>query len=56
MPLIELTAPEGSLTESGRATIQKTLVATLMRWEAAPDNAFFRYAEPVALANGSITR
>ncbi|ANI93367.1 tautomerase family protein [Dietzia timorensis] len=42
MPLIELTAPEGSLTESGRATIQKTLVATLMRWEGAPDNAFFR--------------
>jgi phenylpyruvate tautomerase PptA (4-oxalocrotonate tautomerase family) len=42
MPLIELTAPAGALTETGRATIQAELAATLLRWEGAPDNELFR--------------
>ncbi|MFF3821561.1 4-oxalocrotonate tautomerase [Streptomyces bluensis] len=42
MPLIRLTAPPGSLTEEGRRTIQRDLAAVLLRWEGAPDTAFFR--------------
>jgi hypothetical protein len=40
MPMIELIAA-GALTGTGRATVQKELAATLMRWEGAPDTAFF---------------
>ncbi|MGH3412063.1 MAG: hypothetical protein ACRDQ1_05705 [Sciscionella sp.] len=36
MPKIQLTAPVDTLTEEGRATIQATLVRTLMKWEG-PD-------------------
>jgi phenylpyruvate tautomerase PptA (4-oxalocrotonate tautomerase family) len=42
MPMIELIAPAGALTDTGRASVQKELAATLLRWEGAPDNAFFR--------------
>jgi phenylpyruvate tautomerase PptA (4-oxalocrotonate tautomerase family) len=42
MPMIELTAPAGSLTPEGRASIQRELATTLLRWERAPDTAFFR--------------
>ncbi|MFD7403350.1 4-oxalocrotonate tautomerase family protein [Streptomyces sp. NPDC059866] len=42
MPMIRLTAPTGSLTEQGRTTIQRDLAAVLLRWEGAPDTAFFR--------------
>ncbi|MGW1271504.1 tautomerase family protein [Streptomyces sp. NPDC002491] len=42
MPLIRLTAPTGSLSEEGRACVQRDLAAVLLRWEGAPDTAFFR--------------
>ncbi|MCR8945145.1 tautomerase family protein [Streptomyces sp. OUCMDZ-4982] len=42
MPMIRLTAPTGALTDQGRATIQQDLAAVLLRWEGAPDTAFFR--------------
>jgi hypothetical protein len=42
MPMIQLTVPAGSLSEPGRAGIQRTLATTLLRWEGAPDTAFFR--------------
>jgi phenylpyruvate tautomerase PptA (4-oxalocrotonate tautomerase family) len=42
MPQIQLTVPAGALTDEGRATIQKTLAGVLLKWEGAPDNAFFR--------------
>src|SRR4051794_32312472 len=42
MPQIELTVPAGVLTDEGRATIQKDLADALLRWEGAPDTAFFR--------------
>lgn len=42
MPMIRLTVPVGALTEEGRATVQRDLAAVLLRWEGAPDTAFFR--------------
>jgi phenylpyruvate tautomerase PptA (4-oxalocrotonate tautomerase family) len=42
MPMIRLTAPAGALTEEGRARVQRDLAAVLLRWEGAPDTAFFR--------------
>ncbi|WAZ26142.1 tautomerase family protein [Streptomyces cinnabarinus] len=42
MPMIRLTAPVGSLTEEGRRGVQRELAAVLLRWEGAPDTAFFR--------------
>jgi phenylpyruvate tautomerase PptA (4-oxalocrotonate tautomerase family) len=42
MPMIRLTAPAGALTEQGRLSIQRDLAAVLLRWEGAPDTAFFR--------------
>lgn len=42
MPMIQLFAPAGALTPAGRETIQKTLATALLRWEGAPDTAFFR--------------
>ncbi|MGW7339676.1 tautomerase family protein [Streptomyces sp. NPDC054808] len=42
MPMIRLTVPAGALTEQGRATVQRDLAAVLLRWEGAPDTAFFR--------------
>lgn len=42
MPMIQLTAVEGSLTPQGRSSIQRQLATILLRWEGAPDNAFFR--------------
>ncbi|MGW2619639.1 tautomerase family protein [Streptomyces sp. NPDC001500] len=42
MPMIQLTAPTGALTQEGRATVQRDLAAVLLRWEGAPDTAFFR--------------
>jgi hypothetical protein len=32
MPMIELSAPVGALTGTGRASVQKELAATLLRW------------------------
>ena len=42
MPQIQLTVPTGALTEEGATTIQADLAGALMKWEGAPDNAFFR--------------
>ncbi|MEV5487868.1 tautomerase family protein [Streptomyces bobili] len=42
MPMIRLAAPAGALTEQGRQSIQRDLAAVLLRWEGAPDTAFFR--------------
>ncbi|MEU1101443.1 tautomerase family protein [Streptomyces tibetensis] len=42
MPMIRLTAPAGALAEEGRGSVQRDLAATLLRWEGAPDTAFFR--------------
>ncbi|MCT9112584.1 tautomerase family protein [Streptomyces mirabilis] len=42
MPMIRLTVPAGSLTEEGRESVQSDLAAVLLRWEGAPDTAFFR--------------
>ncbi|MDX8142763.1 tautomerase family protein [Lentzea sp. BCCO 10_0061] len=42
MPMIELTAPAGSLTDAGRKSVQRDLAALLLKWEGAPDNEFFR--------------
>ncbi|QNP68727.1 tautomerase family protein [Streptomyces roseirectus] len=42
MPMIRLTVPAGALTETGRASVQRDLAGVLLRWEGAPDTAFFR--------------
>ncbi|MFB9832837.1 tautomerase family protein [Actinoallomurus acaciae] len=42
MPMIQLTAPVGALTSEGRARVQRELARVLLRWEGAPDTAFFR--------------
>ncbi|WP_369175286.1 4-oxalocrotonate tautomerase family protein [Streptomyces sp. R28] len=42
MPMIRLTAPAGALTDQGRQSVQRDLAAVLLRWEGAPDTAFFR--------------
>ncbi|MFD3311647.1 4-oxalocrotonate tautomerase family protein [Streptomyces sp. NPDC058694] len=42
MPMIRLTAPANALTEEGRASVQRELTSVLLRWEGAPDTAFFR--------------
>jgi phenylpyruvate tautomerase PptA (4-oxalocrotonate tautomerase family) len=42
MPMIRLTVPPGSLTDEGRKTVQRDLASVLLRWEGAPDTAFFR--------------
>lgn len=42
MPQIQLTVPAGALTDAGRTSIQGDLARALLKWEGAPDNAFFR--------------
>ena len=42
MPMIQLTVPTGALTPAGRESIQRELAAVLLRWEGAPETAFFR--------------
>jgi phenylpyruvate tautomerase PptA (4-oxalocrotonate tautomerase family) len=42
MPMIQLTLPAGVLTAHARHELQKTLAATLLKWEGAPDTPFFR--------------
>lgn len=42
MPMIQLTLPIGVLAPEDRATLRKTLATTLLKWEGAPDTAFFR--------------
>ncbi|WP_406438259.1 tautomerase family protein [Streptomyces sp. NBC_00631] len=42
MPMIRLTVPSGALTDEGSRTVRRDLAAVLLRWEGAPDTAFFR--------------
>jgi phenylpyruvate tautomerase PptA (4-oxalocrotonate tautomerase family) len=42
MPMIQLTLPVGALTTDTQRELQKTLAKTLLKWEGAPDTAFFR--------------
>ncbi|MFD4637090.1 4-oxalocrotonate tautomerase family protein [Lentzea sp. NPDC058436] len=42
MPMIELTAPAGSLTDTGRRTVQRDLAAIALKWEGLPDTEFIR--------------
>jgi phenylpyruvate tautomerase PptA (4-oxalocrotonate tautomerase family) len=42
MPMIQLTVPAGVLTAEARRDLQTALAATLLKWEGAPDTAFFR--------------
>ncbi|MEU5390072.1 MULTISPECIES: tautomerase family protein [Streptomyces] len=42
MSQIELTVPEGALTEAGAASIQQDLARALLTWEGAPDREIFR--------------
>ncbi|MFD0360220.1 4-oxalocrotonate tautomerase family protein [Nocardia sp. GCM10030253] len=42
MPMIQLTLPAGVLSDDVRSGMHRTLTATLLQWEGAPDSAFFR--------------
>ncbi|WP_280459348.1 tautomerase family protein [Nocardia carnea] len=42
MPMIHLTVPAGVLTGQTRGELSKALPRTLLKWEGAPDTAFFR--------------
>ena len=42
MPMIKLTVSAGVLGSETRRELQNTLAATLLKWEGAPDTAFFR--------------
>lgn len=42
MPMIKLTLPAGVLPAETRREVQNTLATTLLKWEGAPDTAFFR--------------
>ncbi|MES4909099.1 MULTISPECIES: tautomerase family protein [unclassified Streptomyces] len=58
MPMIRLTVPSGALTEEGRKTVQRDLAVVLLRWEGAPDTAFFRaqaWSHLVELPEGAQT-
>jgi phenylpyruvate tautomerase PptA (4-oxalocrotonate tautomerase family) len=42
MPKLDLTLPAGELSADARLELPEKLTATLLRWEGAPDTAFFR--------------
>ena len=42
MSQIELTVPEGALTDEGAAHVQQDLARALLTWEGAPDEEIFR--------------
>ncbi|MCP2167224.1 tautomerase family protein [Goodfellowiella coeruleoviolacea] len=42
MPMIQLTVPAGALTPTGRDSVRQELAEALLRWEGAPNTAFFR--------------
>ncbi|WP_030518334.1 tautomerase family protein [Nocardia sp. NRRL WC-3656] len=42
MPMIHLTAPAGALSGPARDELLRSLPKTLLKWEGAPDTAFFR--------------
>ena len=42
MPMIDVKLPKGALDASARATLSDRLIATLLKWEKAPDNEVMR--------------
>ena len=42
MPMIQLTLPAGVLSVQARGDLAKSLPKALLKWEGAPDTAFFR--------------
>ncbi|MFF7944140.1 hypothetical protein ACFZC5_30915 [Nocardia gamkensis] len=42
MPMIHLTVPAGAMTAQARGELLKSLPQALLKWEGAPDTAFFR--------------
>jgi phenylpyruvate tautomerase PptA (4-oxalocrotonate tautomerase family) len=42
MPLIDLTIPEGALSDEAREALLPDLMERMLKWEGAPDNEFFR--------------
>ncbi len=42
MPMIDVKLPAGALDEATRATLADRLIATLLKWEKAPDNEVMR--------------
>ena len=58
MPMIQLTAPSGALPHDARERLQHDLATTLLKWEGAPDTAFFRaqaWAYLIELPEGAQT-
>ena len=58
MPMIQLTAPTGALPRDARERLQHDLATTLLKWEGAPDTAFFRaqaWAYLIELPEGAQT-
>ena len=58
MPMIQLTAPSGALPHDAREGLQHDLATTLLKWEGAPDTAFFRaqaWAYLIELPEGAQT-
>ena len=42
MPLLEVTLPQGALSEDAKRELPGKLAAALLNWEGAPDTALFR--------------
>jgi phenylpyruvate tautomerase PptA (4-oxalocrotonate tautomerase family) len=42
MPKVDVTIPEGQLSDDARTELPEQLAAALLRWEGAPDTEFFR--------------
>jgi len=42
MPMMELTIPQGALSDDAKAKLPGEMAACLLRWEKAPDTEFFR--------------
>ena len=58
MPMIQLTAPTGALPRDAHERLQHDLATTLLKWEGAPDTAFFRaqaWAYLIELPEGAQT-
>jgi phenylpyruvate tautomerase PptA (4-oxalocrotonate tautomerase family) len=61
MPMIDLTLPQDALADDVRARLVDDLLATLLRWEGAPDNersrslawAFVNVVESVTVAGSA---
>jgi phenylpyruvate tautomerase PptA (4-oxalocrotonate tautomerase family) len=42
MPKLDVTIPQGQLSDEARRELPEQLAAALLRWEGAPDTEFFR--------------